>query len=87
MTLLERQLIVASPHRDPILSGRCRASNVNLRLQKFAAVHAPIHNHFNQDRHLNRRNVFKQKRSVAWRMASAGGLSIATSGALETGSH
>jgi hypothetical protein len=31
MTLLERQLIVASPHRDPILSGRCRASNVNLR--------------------------------------------------------
>ena len=31
MTLLERQLIVASPHRDPILSGWCRASNVNLR--------------------------------------------------------
>ncbi len=24
-------------------------------LQKFAAVHASIHNHFNQDRHLNRR--------------------------------
>ena len=32
-------------------------------LQKFAAVHASIHNHFNQDRRLNRRNVFKQKRS------------------------
>ena len=29
VTLLERQLIVASPHRDPILSGWCRASNVN----------------------------------------------------------
>jgi hypothetical protein len=34
-------------------------------LQKFAAVHASINNHFHQDRHLNRRNVFKQKRSVA----------------------
>ena len=30
-------------------------------LQKFAAIHATIHNHFNQDRHLNRRNIFKQK--------------------------
>ena len=38
--------------------------------QKFAAVHASIHNHFHQDRHLNRRNIFKQNRSVAlaeWR--------------------
>ncbi len=34
-------------------------------LQKFAAVHASIHNHFNQDRHLNRRDIFKQKRSAA----------------------
>ena len=34
-------------------------------LQKFAAVHASIHNHFNQDRHLNRRDVFKQNRSAA----------------------
>ncbi len=25
-------------------------------LQKFAAAHASIHNHFNQDRHLNRRD-------------------------------
>ena len=25
-------------------------------LQKFAAVHASIHNHFNHDRHLNRRD-------------------------------
>ncbi len=39
-------------------------------LQKFAAIHASIHNHFNQDRHLNRRDFFKQNRSIAlseWR--------------------
>ena len=39
-------------------------------LQKFAAAHASIHNHFNQDRHLNRRDIFKQNRSSAlaeWR--------------------
>ncbi len=39
-------------------------------LQKFAAVHASIHNHFNQDRHLNRRDIFKKNRSIAlskWR--------------------
>ena len=43
-------------------------------LQKFAAVHASIHNHFHKDRHLNRRNVFKQNRSVAlaeWRQLAA----------------
>ena len=43
-------------------------------LQKFAAVHASIQNHFHQDRHLNRRHVFKQKRSVAlaeWRQLAA----------------
>jgi len=43
-------------------------------LQKFAAVHASIHNHFNQDRHLNRRNIFKQNRSNAlaeWRQLAA----------------
>ena len=34
-------------------------------LQKFAAVHASIHNHFNQDRHLNRREIFKQNRAAA----------------------
>jgi putative transposase len=43
-------------------------------LQKFAAVHASNHNHFPQDRHLNRRDVFKQKRSVGlaeWRQLAA----------------
>ena len=43
-------------------------------LQKFASIHASIHNHFNQDRHLNRREIFKQNRSAAlaeWRQLAA----------------
>jgi putative transposase len=43
-------------------------------LQKFAAVHASIHNHFNQDRHLIRREIFKRDRSAAlavWRQLAA----------------
>ena len=43
-------------------------------LQKFAAVHASIHNHFDQNRHLNRRDIFKQNRSAAlaeWRLLAA----------------
>ena len=43
-------------------------------LQKFASVHASIHNHFNHDRHLNRRYIFKQNSSVAlaeWRQLMA----------------
>jgi putative transposase len=41
-------------------------------LQKFAAIHASIHNHFNPD--LIRRDVFKQNRSAAlaeWRQLAA----------------
>jgi putative transposase len=34
-------------------------------LQKFAAVHASIHNHFNFDLHLNSRETFRQNRSAA----------------------
>ena len=34
-------------------------------LQGFAAVHASIHNHLNRDRHLNRRDIFKQHRAAA----------------------
>ena len=34
-------------------------------LQNFTAVNAPIHNHFNHQRHLNRRNIFKQYRAAA----------------------
>jgi len=43
-------------------------------LQKFASVHSSIHNHFNLDRHLNRRDIFKQKRAAAlaeWRELAA----------------
>ena len=43
-------------------------------LQKFAAVHASTFNHFNLDRHLNSRSVYKQNRSAAlaeWRQLAA----------------
>lgn len=43
-------------------------------LQKFASVHASIHNHFNQERHLNRRNRFKIYQAAAlaeWRELAA----------------
>ena len=34
-------------------------------LQKFASVHANIHNHFNQERHLVDRQTYKLRRSAA----------------------
>ena len=43
-------------------------------LQKFTSAHASIHNHFNHDRHLNRRAIFKENRSAAlaeWRELAA----------------
>jgi putative transposase len=43
-------------------------------LQKFSSVHAQVHNHFNQERHLISREVYKQKRSAAvaeWRALAA----------------
>tara|TARA_R110002072_G_scaffold11596_8_gene52116 strand:- start:1825 stop:2532 length:708 start_codon:yes stop_codon:yes gene_type:complete len=39
-------------------------------LQKFVAVHASVHNHFNQERHLYSRSIFKLNRAAAlaeWR--------------------
>jgi putative transposase len=39
-------------------------------LQKFAAVHSSVHNHFNQERHLHSRDNFKLNRAAAlaeWR--------------------
>jgi len=39
-------------------------------LQKFAAVHSSVHNHFNLERHLNHRDRFKESRQIAleeWR--------------------
>ena len=43
-------------------------------LQKFASLHASIHNHFNHQRHLNRRDIFKQARAAAlteWQQLAA----------------
>jgi putative transposase len=43
-------------------------------LQKFSSVHAQVHNHFNQERHLVTRQVYKQRRSAAlaeWRALAA----------------
>ena len=43
-------------------------------LQKFSSVHASVHNHFNQDRHLVSRDAYKQRRSAAlaeWRTVMA----------------
>lgn len=43
-------------------------------LQKFSSVHASVHNHFNQDRHLVSRVSYKERRSAAlaeWRTVMA----------------
>ena len=43
-------------------------------LQKFASAHASIHNHFNLERHLNCREIFKKDRATAlaeWRQLAA----------------
>lgn len=34
-------------------------------LQRFAAVHGTVHNHFNQERHLTSRETYKRNRSAA----------------------
>jgi putative transposase len=43
-------------------------------LQKFSSVHAEVHNHFNQERHLVTRRAYKQRRAGAlaeWRALAA----------------
>jgi putative transposase len=43
-------------------------------LQKLASVHASINNHFNLERHLNRRETFKENSTAAlaeWRQLAA----------------
>ncbi len=43
-------------------------------LRKFASIHASVHNHFNQERHLYNRQAFKINRSTAlneWRQLLA----------------
>jgi putative transposase len=39
-------------------------------LQKFASVHASVHNHFSQERHLVSRQIYRERRTAAlaeWR--------------------
>jgi putative transposase len=43
-------------------------------LQKITSAHASIYNHFNHDRHLNRRAIFREYRSASlaeWRPLAA----------------
>ena len=43
-------------------------------LQKFSSVHASVHNHFNQERHLVSRDIYRDRRSAAlaeWRAVMA----------------
>ena len=43
-------------------------------LQKFVSIHASVHNHFSQERHLYNRENFKLNRSAAlveWRQLAA----------------
>lgn len=56
--------------RERAMSRFRRMSN----LQKFASTHASFYNHFNLDRHLNRRPIFKSNRDAAlqeWRQLLA----------------
>jgi putative transposase len=42
--------------------------------QKFACVHANVHNHFNLERHLVERQTYKKRRSAApaaWRIIAS----------------
>ena len=58
-------------------------------LQKFVAVHASIHHHFNQDRSLSQRDHFKANRTTAlavWRGLCAL-LKCRVAGLVETSSH
>jgi putative transposase len=43
-------------------------------LQKFSSIHASVHNHFNQERHLISRDLYRERRSAAlaeWRALAA----------------
>ncbi len=47
----------------------CRAAMLRFRqmktLQKFASVHANIHNHFSLERHLTDRQTYRERRAAA----------------------
>ena len=59
-------------HINPFEGGKGQGlgSETSRPCRKFTSVHASIHNHFNHQRHLNRRDIFKQGRAAAlaeWR--------------------
>ena len=64
-----------SPHQPFRRRERAMARFRDIKtLQKFASAHASIHNHFNRDRHLSSRDIFKQDRAAAlaeWRQRAA----------------
>jgi CRISPR/Cas system-associated endonuclease Cas1 len=52
----------------------CSGFEETKTLQKFSSVHAQVHNHLNQERHLVTREIYKQRRSAAlaeWRALAA----------------
>lgn len=56
--------------RERVMQRFCRMKS----LQKFASVHANIHNHFNSERHLMDRQTYKTRRSAAlaeWQFLAA----------------
>ena len=71
-----KQSLDAEGRRIPVrIDGAGRSTGDRLKtLQKFSSVHAQVHNHFNQERHLVTRQVYKQRRSAAlaeWRALAA----------------
>ncbi len=51
----------------PMFAAEIRQKRIDTMktLQKFSSVHASVHNHFNQDRHLISRENYKERRSAA----------------------
>ena len=45
--------------------GQCRSFDSGSRYRKYALVHAPFQNHFNQELHLVNRQTYKTRRSAA----------------------
>ncbi len=57
-----------------IVTDRLRSYGAAMKVIGNTAVHASIHNHFDQDHHFNRCDIFKHNRSAAldeWRQLAA----------------
>jgi putative transposase len=60
-------------HVCSIVASRIGAAGYKL-MRSFASIHASVHNHFNQERHLYNRENFKLNRTAAlseWRQLAA----------------